>query len=158
MYTNVLVGAHFAHDSNLGSALAFGRESYQATDKSVADYGLVAHQNKLASSASLYERKMVMLASALAHTPQALLLDEPVSGLNATEAQSILDKISEIRQRGTTVVIIEHVMRMLMAIADRLVILNRGTLLFDGSPEAARANEQVQRLYLGSTNSVPQPQ
>ena len=150
VYTNILVGAHFAHDTNVGAALAFGRQSYGAAHDALVAYGLVEHQNKLAASTSLYEKKMIMLASAMAHTPRALLLDEPVGGLTTNEAQSILDIIRRVRERGTTVVIVEHVMRVLMAISDRLAILNRGTLLFEGRPEEVRENDEVQRLYLGS--------
>lgn len=150
VHTNILVGAHFAHDTNVGAAVAFGRQSYDAAYDALVAYGLAEHRDKLAGSASLYEKKMIMIASAMAHTPRALLLDEPIGGLTTHEAQSILDIILRIRERGTTVVIVEHVMRMLMAISDRLAILNRGTLLFEGRPQEVRENEDVQRLYLGS--------
>ena len=151
VHTNILVGAHFAHDTNVGAAVAFGGRSYDAAYDALVAYGLAEHRDKLAGSASLYEKKMIMIASAMAHTPRALLLDEPVGGLSTNEAQSILDIIVRVRERGTTVVIVEHVMRVLMAISDRLAILNRGTLLFEGRPEEVRENEDVQRLYLGSS-------
>ena len=150
VHTNILVGAHFAHDTNVGAAVSFGRQSYDAAYDALVAYGLAEQREKLAGSASLYEKKMIMIASAMAHTPRALLLDEPIGGLTTHEAQSILDIILRIRERGTTVVIVEHVMRMLMAISDRLAILNRGTLLFEGRPQEVRENEDVQRLYLGS--------
>jgi ABC-type branched-subunit amino acid transport system ATPase component len=88
----------------------------------------------------------------MAHAPEVLLLDEPVSGLSSAQAKAIVALIQDQRARGTTVVIIEHVMRVLMAVAERLVILNRGRVLFDGLPEHARENDEVQRLYLGSMN------
>jgi branched-chain amino acid transport system ATP-binding protein len=150
VYTNVLVGAHFAQDTTLSTALAFGSESYRSADRAVAEFGLAPRAGALASSASLYERKLIMLASAMAHAPHALLLDEPVSGLSSAQAKAIVEQIKDQRARGTTVVIIEHVMRVLMAVAERLVILNRGRVLFDGLPERARENDEVQRLYLGS--------
>jgi branched-chain amino acid transport system ATP-binding protein len=149
VYTNVLVGAHFARDTTLGTALAFGNESYSSADRAVTEFGLRPKAAAAASSASLYERKRIMLASAMAHAPQVLLLDEPVSGLSAAQAKAIVGQIREQCERGTTVVIIEHVMRVLMAIAERLVILNRGRVLFDGPPEGAREDAEVQRLYLG---------
>jgi branched-chain amino acid transport system ATP-binding protein len=151
VYTNVLVGAHFSRDRRLSTSLRFDRESFTAADQAVVRFDLSAKSSVLASSASLYERKMMMIASAMAHAPRLLLLDEPVSGLNAAEAQAVLDKVREIRAQGTTVVVIEHVMRVLVSLCDRLVILNRGQLLFDGPPDKARDDAEVQRLYLGPT-------
>jgi ABC-type branched-subunit amino acid transport system ATPase component len=118
----------------------------------VTEFGLVPRAGAAASSASLYERKLIMLASAMANAPEVLLLDEPVSGLSAAQAKAIVEQIQKQCERGTTVVIIEHVMRVLMAVAERLVILNRGRVLFDGVPERARENDEVQRLYLGAMN------
>lgn len=153
VYTNVLVGAHFARDSHLSSSLHFGQEGYISADQAIMRFGLVEQSNALASSASLYDRKMTMIASAMAHAPKLLLLDEPVSGLNVAEAHAVLDRVRDIRAEGTTVVIIEHVMRILVSICDRLVILDRGKLLYDGKPDKARENAEVQRLYLGSAKS-----
>lgn len=151
VYTNVLVGAHFARDNRLSTSLRFDQESFSAADQAIVKFDLGGKSSALASSASLYERKMMMIASAMAHAPSLLLLDEPVSGLNAAEAHAVLDKVRDVRAQGTTVVIIEHVMRVLVSICDRLVILNRGQLLFDGRPDRARDDPEVQRLYLGPT-------
>lgn len=155
VYTNVLVGSHFARDDRLSTALRFDRESFTTADQAIVKFDLREKSSALASGASLYERKMMMIASAMAHTPSLLLLDEPVSGLNAAEAQAVLDKVRTIRRQGTTVVIIEHVMRVLVSICDRLVILNRGQLLFDGRPDKVREDADVQRLYLGPMQVKP---
>jgi branched-chain amino acid transport system ATP-binding protein len=151
IYDNVLVGAHFGSDRGLGSMLRFGLSSRAAADRAVVAYGLQARAHYAAGTAPLFERKMVMLASAMARAPRLLLLDEPAGGLTSGEADVILARIGEIRRGGTTVVVIEHVMRFLMAAADRLVVLNRGTLVFDGSPSEGRRDEAVQRLYFGRT-------
>ncbi len=151
VYTNVLVGAHFSRDRSLSTSLRFDRESFETADQAILRFDLAGKSSAPASSASLYERKMMMIASAMAHAPKLLLLDEPVSGLNAGEAQAVLDKVRQIRAQGTTVVVIEHVMRVLVSLCDRLVILNRGQLLFDGPPDKARDDAEVQRLYLGPT-------
>ena len=90
-----------------------------------------------------------MIASAMAHTPPLLLLDEPAAGLTPEECSLILEVIARVRALGTTVVLIEHVMRVLMAAADRVVVLNRGSLVFDGTPESARDDERVRRIYFG---------
>jgi branched-chain amino acid transport system ATP-binding protein len=150
IYANVLVGAHFARDTQLRTSLIFDDESHAAAQEALRSHELAERSRDLASKTSLYQRKLVMLASALAHAPQAVLLDEPVSGLTPAQAKSIVEHIERVRLQGTTVVVIEHVMRVLMAIAERLVILNRGRIIFDGSPEKVRENEEVQRLYLGS--------
>lgn len=154
VYHNILVGAHFARDDSVRTALLFAKESYCRAKLALSDYGLDKQCQKLACNTSLYERKMIMLASAAAHVPQLLLLDEPVGGLSPGEADAILEHVQKIREKGTTVVVIEHIMRVLMTISDRLVILNRGSVLFDGKPEEARANPDVQRLYLGARNTV----
>ena len=134
IHTNILVGAHFAHDKRIRDTLAFSERSYDAAADALSDFRLMEVREKLASSAYLYERKMIMLASAMAHAPRILLLDEPVAGLSEAEAESIMDHVRRIVVQGTTVVMIEHVMRVLMAVADRFVLLNRGRLFFDGNP------------------------
>jgi branched-chain amino acid transport system ATP-binding protein len=150
IYANVLAGAHFARDTSLGAMLRFGSQSYESADEAVKRFGLWERRGVRGGAASLFERKMIMLASAMARTPEVLLLDEPVGGLNEDQADALLDEVRQINEAGTTVVIIEHVMRVLTTVAQRLVILNRGELLFDGAPHAARENEELQRLYFGS--------
>ena len=149
VFSNVLVGAHFAQDAGFATTLRFTPDSYRLAHAGMAAFELAAMAARLAGETSLFARKMVMLASAMARRPRLLLLDEPASGLTAGEADQILGKIRDVRALGTTVIVIEHVMRFLMAASDRLVILNRGSVLFDGTPEEGRRSEQVRRLYFG---------
>jgi branched-chain amino acid transport system ATP-binding protein len=152
VHANALVGAHFAHDTSLADTLSYSERSYDSAAVALVDFGLVEAREQVAGSASLYQRKIIMLASAMAHTPRVLLLDEPVAGLSDREADAIMAFVSRILKRGTTVVIIEHVMRVLMAVSDRFVLLNRGRLFFDGRPEEARENPDVQQLYFGTVH------
>lgn len=149
-YTNVLIGSHFSLDRGRQPKWRVPAEAYWTTADAVERFGLARRATVLAESGSLYERKMVMLAAAMAHTPAVLLLDEPIGGLNRKQATAVLTQIERIRSSGTTVVVIEHVMRELISISDRLVILHRGTVLFDGKPEDAQEDRQVRRAYLGA--------
>jgi ABC-type branched-subunit amino acid transport system ATPase component len=150
VYSNVLAGAHFVRDTSIATAARFPPESHQATAGALAAHGLLPHSSRIAAGLSLYEKKLAMLASATAHTPELLLLDEPVGGLTPREADAFRDQVLQAANAGTTLVIIEHVMRFLMALADRIVILHRGEVLFDGTPDAARRDADVRRLYLGA--------
>jgi branched-chain amino acid transport system ATP-binding protein len=149
-YANVLVGAHFAKDRGVRGMFRFGADSFAAADAAAERYGLGDRLATRGGTASLFERKMIMLASAMARKPAVLLLDEPVGGLTEEEADTLLGEVQRITQEGTTVVVIEHVMRVLTSVAERLVILNRGELLFDGNARDARENKQLQELYFGS--------
>ncbi|NJC65731.1 ATP-binding cassette domain-containing protein [Planosporangium flavigriseum] len=153
-YANVLVGAHFAKDRGLRGMFRFGAGSYVAADTAAERYGLGNRLGIRGGTASLFERKMIMLASAMAHKPSVLLLDEPVGGLSEEESDTLLEHVQRIAAEGTTVVVIEHVMRVLTSVAQRLVILNRGELLFDGAADDAREDKKLQELYFGSTAEV----
>jgi branched-chain amino acid transport system ATP-binding protein len=149
-YANVLVGSHFGRDRGLLSMLRFGQDSFERADAAVERFGLANRVTARGGSASLFERKMLMLASAMAHAPDVLLLDEPVGGLTEEQADTLLEEVQRIAKAGTTVVVIEHVMRVLTSVVERLVILNRGELLFDGNADDAREDEELRRLYFGS--------
>jgi branched-chain amino acid transport system ATP-binding protein len=150
VYTNVLAGAHFARDDNLTGAMRFSAEAHLAATSAIREHALSARSTRIAAGLSLYEKKLTMLASAMAEGPQLLLLDEPVGGLSSRETDAFRDHIQGAASHGTTIVIIEHVVRFLMGVTDRLVILHRGEILFDGAPGAARDDADVRRLYLGS--------
>jgi branched-chain amino acid transport system ATP-binding protein len=149
-YANVLIGSHFAHDKGIRSMLRFGADSFARADAAVKRVGLADRATARGGAASLFERKMLMLASAMAHTPDVLLLDEPVGGLTEEQADVLLEEVRQIADAGTTVVVIEHVMRVLTSVAQRLVILNRGELLFDGNAQDAREDQGLRDLYFGS--------
>jgi branched-chain amino acid transport system ATP-binding protein len=95
------------------------------------------------------QRRMVELARALATEPQMLLLDEPASGLNTKEKQDLGDLIRKIRDRGITVLLVEHDMSVVMGLSDDILVLHNGTTIAEGPPAVVQNDEKVIRVYLG---------
>jgi branched-chain amino acid transport system ATP-binding protein len=116
--------------------------------------GLFSKRDTLARDLSLYELRMLELARALATTPRLLLLDEAMAGLNPGEASRALDMIwSAQEQFGITILWIEHVMKVIMAAAQRIVVLQYGQKLMEGTPEAVMKDERVIEAYLGGRHA-----
>jgi ABC-type branched-subunit amino acid transport system ATPase component len=91
-----------------------------------------------------------MVASAVAHQPQLLLLDEPVSGLMPGEIDEFIELMFTLRENGMCIVFIEHVMRFLTTVADRALIIHQGKLIYDGGPKGIAEDALVRTVYLGS--------
>jgi branched-chain amino acid transport system ATP-binding protein len=89
------------------------------------------------------------VALALAAEPSMLLLDEPVSGMNASETQDFVELVRKIRDRGVTILLVEHDMPMVMSVSDRIVVLNYGRIIAEGPPELIRNDPAVIEAYLG---------
>jgi branched-chain amino acid transport system ATP-binding protein len=92
---------------------------------------------------------MLEIARALATRPKLFMLDEPAAGLNAAEVGLLLEKLTLIRDRGATVVVVEHNMDLVMNVAQRVFVMDHGVALFDGTPREVQANPQVVEAYLG---------
>jgi branched-chain amino acid transport system permease protein len=102
---------------------------------------------------NLHQRKFLELARALAARPKLLLLDEVLSGLTPGEINEAVAMVRRIREGGTTIVFVEHVMRAVMALTDRIVVLNHGKLIAEGDPVAVMNDEQVKVAYLGKSHA-----
>jgi branched-chain amino acid transport system ATP-binding protein len=145
---NCTVGACFGRE-NL--SLAAGREAV----REVADLvGLPGRLEELASQLTTGGKKRLELARALSARPHLLLLDEVLAGLNPTEVGHMIGVIRKIRERGVTILIIEHVMRAIMSLSDRIVVLNTGKKLAEGAPAEIANNPEVIAAYLGDPAHV----
>lgn len=113
------------------------------------DCGLLSRANKLAGGLTLLDRKRLELARALAGKPKLLLLDEIAGGLTEAEGAELVDLVRRVRDRGVTIIWIEHVLHALMAVADRVMVLNFGVKIAEGSPDTVMQDAEVQRVYMG---------
>ncbi|MGH3404497.1 MAG: ABC transporter ATP-binding protein [Streptosporangiaceae bacterium] len=145
---------------NMLLAAAFGRPRAQrrgsgrATREIAAEYlelvGLAGKAGERSDLLGVYDRKSLMLGTALATRASAILLDEPFGGLSPAEIDQTIELIGAVRARGLAVVCIEHVMRALTAVADRVMVMHHGAVLFQGTPAQMLADQQVIEVYLGS--------
>lgn len=106
-------------------------------------------QRHSAGELSIGNLKRLEVARALATKPQLLLLDEPMGGLNPKEVDQAIELIRQVKQNRITIIIIEHIMKALMAVAEKIVVLNYGELIAEGKPEEISANQNVINAYLG---------
>ena len=139
---------------NLVTAACFGagqreEEAWHTAAGVLRETGLVRHANKPAAALTLLDRKRLELARALATKPRLLLLDEIAGGLTEHEAKALVDELARIKASGVTMVWIEHVVHALLAVADRLFVINFGCKLAEGEPHAVMADAEVRRVYLG---------
>lgn len=111
--------------------------------------GLADQAQKSAASLTLAGRKRLEISKAMALEPELLLLDEVVAGLNPMEADATIELILKLKNRGISILIVEHIMRVMMNISDRIVVLNFGKQLAQGTPDKVAKNPEVIKAYLG---------
>ncbi|HUN91750.1 MAG TPA: ABC transporter ATP-binding protein [Burkholderiaceae bacterium] len=139
---------------NLVTAACFGagqaeHEAWETAVDVLRQTGLMPHADRPAGALTLLNRKRLELARALATRPRLLLLDEIAGGLTEHEAAELVEELRRIRAQGVTMVWIEHVVHALLAIADRLMVVNFGQKLAEGEPRAVMDDPQVRRVYMG---------
>jgi len=139
------------HDSVAAAALLRRpmKEALSRTDEVLERVGLSPKRLLSPSSLSLQDKKMLELAKCIATDPQLILLDEVMAGLTLAEAQAPIDIIKELRAEGMTFLMVEHVMPVVMNLADRLVVLNFGEKIADAIPADIVRDEQVRHAYFG---------
>jgi branched-chain amino acid transport system ATP-binding protein len=148
--TNVLVGSILGQRGSAGNpTLGFRPDAVEAALDALEFCDLLDKQGWLAASLSGFERKRLMLATALATQPRLLLLDEPAGGLNRTEREEMVQFVRKINQASITVLMIEHVMKVVQALAGRMLVLHHGETIAEGPPSEVLRNERVVEVYLG---------
>lgn len=147
--TNVLVGAVLGRKGTGNPTMRFSDEALEATLDALEFCGMLDLQRQVVGKLPVFDRKRLMLATALATKPKLLLLDEPVGGLNRTERDMMVDLVHKVHQAGTTVLLIEHVMKAVQALANRLLILHHGQKIAEGPPAEVLRDAQVIQVYLG---------
>ena len=111
--------------------------------------GLAQKRDELAANLAFGEQRRLELARAMAAKPRLLLLDEPAAGMNSEEVGQLRDRILKLRERGVTILLVEHVMELVMGVTDRIAVLNFGEKIAEGTPAEIQAHPAVRKAYLG---------
>jgi branched-chain amino acid transport system ATP-binding protein len=145
---NVMVGRVYGQNptKNLKDAASQSLEILEKVD-------LLEKAEALARDLTLMERKRLELARALAARPKLLLLDELMAGLNHGEAEDAMQTIRDIRNSGVTVLIVEHIVKAIMGLSDRIIVLNMGEKIAEGTPRKIIHDSHVIEVYLGKAHA-----
>lgn len=146
---NVLVGAYFGRVNRVLPTLRIGREANAAADEAMAMMGIEDRADRITGKLAVLDRKLLMMASAMATRPKLLLMDEPVGGLTAREIDRVMEAVHAIKASGVTIILIEHVMRFLVQLSDRVLIMHHGEKIFEGLPRNLVNDRTVVDVYLG---------
>jgi branched-chain amino acid transport system ATP-binding protein len=153
---NVLVGFHTRHAVPLWQYLLPGptlrRDAARCREEAMRllDFVGLAHRSAARAGSLAYgQQRMLEIARALAMAPQLFMLDEPAAGLNAAEVELLLDRLERLKRDGMTIIVVEHNMDLVMTVADRVLVLDHGQRLFEGSPAEVQRHPDVITAYLG---------
>ena len=147
---NVMVGACFGHENQSLSKAA------KIADEVLEFVGLSVRADQLAGSLNVAQKKRLEMARALASHPHLLLLDEVLAGLNPSEIDGMIQMVLDIRAQGVTIIMIEHLMKAVMNVSDRILVLDYGTQIAEGSPSEIVSHPKVIEAYLGDPKLAEQ--
>jgi ABC-type branched-subunit amino acid transport system ATPase component len=154
---NVIAGYHTRHAipawQYVFHAAAFREDARKCRDEAIEllDFVGLKHRGHITAGSLAYgEQRLLEIARALATAPCLLMIDEPAAGLNPAEVAALLRRIASLRDRGVTVLIVEHNMDLVMTVADRILVMDYGQQLFEGTPADVQAHPDVIAAYLGA--------
>jgi branched-chain amino acid transport system ATP-binding protein len=144
VFENVLLGSLFGTSNGRSS-----KDAVRETTQLIEFVGLSAASAALAKDLTLANQKRLEVARALATKPELLLLDEMMAGLNPTEVSQAMELVTRIRDQGIAIFMIEHVMKAIMSVCNRIIVLHHGETLAEGAPQEIAINEKVVEVYFG---------
>jgi branched-chain amino acid transport system ATP-binding protein len=150
---NVLVASYFGATNRIVPGLRFSRAAAERADAALERAGIADRRHETVRDLPVLDRKLLMIASAIASEPQLLLMDEPVGGLNPEEIGKIVGIAEALRESGMTIILIEHVMRFLVQLSTRVMIMHHGEKIYEGSAADMVEDSTVVGVYLGEGTS-----
>lgn len=147
--TNALIGSYYGAGAPWWASMRRDARALDRARNALEFVGLGDRASQIAGDLPVFDKKRLMFATAIASEPHMLFLDEPFGGLTGGEIDELMALVRAIKARGITIVLIEHVMKALTSLSDRVVLLDQGSVLFSGDPHAMVDDPEVIQVYLG---------